>query len=128
MGNSMPNTATMLINIGTNTVPLARMMPAKMPPAPKNNTLHYTMCSNSPPNFTTAASVMNKAIKWSENKYANTIKLPVKYRFMLKAVKVTLERRWNWPEPIAWAAKIEAAMEIDMAGNCTKLFTWLTAP
>ncbi|KAG1216913.1 hypothetical protein G6F35_009643 [Rhizopus arrhizus] len=32
------------------------------------------------------------------------------------------------PAPIAWAARMVAVMPSDMAGNCTQLINWLTAP
>ena len=40
-------------------------------------------------------------------------------RFISSAVRVTCSTSSKRRAPIAWAAKIEAAMPIDMAGNCT---------
>ena len=58
----------MLMIIGTVTVPLARMIEAKIELAPKNRIDHNTINNNCCPSATTLGSVMNNAIKHSNAK------------------------------------------------------------
>ena len=67
----------MLISIGTVTVPLARIIDAKMAPAPKNKIAQSTINKSCCPNTTTVGSVMNKAIKYFEKRQSSAIKAPV---------------------------------------------------
>ena len=68
-GTSISKIAVTFKIMGTVTVPLARIIEAKIEPAPKNKIAHNTINSKFCPSSMTLGSVINNAIKYLENKF-----------------------------------------------------------
>lgn len=100
--------------MGASNVPLERITPENTTLQRKTITLHSTTCSSVSVNAITAGSVMNNATRFSLNQRP--------YNDRIEHQRSPRDRPSNWsicPAPIACAPKIEAAMLIDIAGNCT---------
>ncbi len=105
--------------MGTRTVPAARITPLSTLAMP-NSTLPATaMCSARAARSITAGSVVNRPAARRASAATSNASPPVSARFMPSPMRVTCGSCDRRPAPMAWAANTEAAIEIEMAGNCT---------
>ena len=67
-GTSMATMQKIEMDVGTSTVPLARITPPSTAAQPNTRLLHSMMCSSVCASSITGSLVMNSAIRWRENK------------------------------------------------------------
>ncbi len=127
-GSSSSNTAAMPSNAGNSTVPLPRITPTSTALPPIASTPHTTVRNcNAASSRTSVAARIRPVSQGASATTSTTTPLSIASPSSTP-VRAMAGSRAVRPAPIACAARMVAVMPSDIAGSCTQLINWLTAP
>ncbi len=115
-------------NAGRHTVPLPRITPTSTALTPIASTPHTTVRSCDAASSRTSVAARISPVSPGASTTTSTTTMPSVASPSSTPVRAMAGSRAVRPAPTACAARMVAVIPSDIAGSCTQLISWLTAP